>query len=128
MTRPSGTSASLSSGPVSAIHARPVASSTAPSRFDSCSSGEKTRKFAVASFSFTTSRSHTPRVRVASPVVAPGLATSAAYSRKSGRRSGRRIVPPFACGVALIRLSAAGCRSRISGTGAPRSSKSSSGR
>nr|WP_236834140.1 hypothetical protein [Blastococcus sp. KM273129] len=75
MTRPSGARWS-SSGWRSATQVRSVASSTAPSRFELFSSGEKTRK--VDPFRRITSRRNVPSTRVASTAPVPGSGTSTA--------------------------------------------------
>ena len=73
-------------------------------------------------------RRQTGRAR-ASPRSSPSLdgPTGTAYARKSGRSRSRRRRPPLACGLALMRRSAAGASARSSGRSAPRSSNSSSG-
>jgi hypothetical protein len=75
MTRPSGARWS-SPGSVSATHVRFVTSNTADRRFDAVSSGPNSRN--VSGLSLITSRTSSPRTRVASLVEPPGAGTSTA--------------------------------------------------
>ena len=122
ITRPSALrwSSVASTGP---MNARSVTSNTACSRLLAVSSGENSRNVSVAAYR---SRISSPDDTVLPTSDRPRPSNATSYGARSTGGSASRS-PPFAYGVADIRLSPAGARALSSGTSRPDSSNSVSG-